>query len=226
MRKTILIAALALLVPGAAAAKKPAPPPAATWASGVEISYTETVRDGAGQIVSQTHRDGLQPGSVFGSPGGGASLAGSDLADATSIDAGSDLAAAQRPTARRLSSCCSSSGSDTVEFTVTKWSISSVFVAWRYQQVSHWCWQYPNITCFDARGNFYNVDPNGQVRYDNNGYGWYYTWAGGPFGGHYAHREGRVDNCILRYGCIGSYYPYVDMWVNGNGAWTASGGGN
>ena len=222
MRKASLVAALALVVPAAAAAK-PAPPPAATWGPGVQVSYTETIRDGAGNIVSQTHRDGIQPGSLFGSPGGGASLTGSSLANATAVDPGSDLGVV-RPSGRRLSGCCSSQGSDTVDFTVTKSSWSSFFVAFRYHQVNHWCWQYPNITCLNVSSGFYDVDPSGQVRYDGNGYGWYYTWAGGPFGGHYAHRDGKIDNCILRYGCIGSYYPYVDMWVNGNGAWTASGG--
>jgi hypothetical protein len=222
MRRMIVIAALALAVPAAAAAR-PAPPPAAGWGPGVQISYTETVRDSAGTIVSQTHRDGIQPGSLFGSPGGAASLVGSSLPNATAIDAGSDLGAV-RASARRLSACCSSGGSDTVDFTVTKSSWSSFFVAFRYHQVNHWCWQYPNITCMNVSSGFYDVDPSGQVRYDGNGYGWYYTWAGGPFGGHYSHRDGKIDNCILRYGCIGSYYPYVDMWVNGNGAWTASGG--
>ena len=96
---------------------------------------------------------------------------------------------------------------------MTKSSWSSFFVAFRYHQVNHWCWQYPNITCLNVSSGFYDVDPSGQVRYDSNGYGWYYTWAGGPFGGHYAHRDGKIDNCILRYGCIGSYYPYVDMWI-------------
>jgi hypothetical protein len=223
MRRMIVIAALALAVPAAAAAARPAPPPAAGWGPGVQISYTETVRDSAGNIVSQTHRDGIQPGSLFGSPGGAASLVGSSLPNATAIDAGSDLGAV-RASARRLSACCSSGGSDTVDFTVTKSSWSSFFVAFRYHQVNHWCWQYPNITCMNVSSGFYDVDPSGQVRYDGNGYGWYYTWAGGPFGGHYSHRDGKIDNCILRYGCIGSYYPYVDMWVNGNGAWTASGG--
>jgi hypothetical protein len=223
MRRMIVIAALALAVPAAAAAARPAPPPAAGWGPGVQISYTETVRDSAGTIVSQTHRDGIQPGSLFGSPGGAASLVGSSLPNATAIDAGSDLGAV-RASARRLSACCSSGGSDTVDFTVTKSSWSSFFVAFRYHQVNHWCWQYPNITCMNVSSGFYDVDPSGQVRYDGNGYGWYYTWAGGPFGGHYSHRDGKIDNCILRYGCIGSYYPYVDMWVNGNGAWTASGG--
>ena len=224
MRRMIVVATLALVVPAAAAAAKPAPPPAAIWGpGGVQISYTETIRDSEGTIVSQTHRDGIEPGSLFGSPGGGASLTGSSLANATAIDPGSDLGPV-RPSGRRLSACCSSGGSDTVDFTVTKSSWTGLFVAFRYHQVNRWCWQYPNITCLNVASSFYDVDPTGQVRYDSNGYGWYYTWAGGPFGGHYSHRDGKIDNCILRYGCIGSYYPYVDMWLNGNGAWTASGG--
>jgi len=209
MRKLIVAAAIALVAVPAASAAKPAPPAALLWAPGVEISYTETVRDGLGNVVSQTHRDGIPAGVPFGS----AVTTGA----ATSVDAA--------PTTRRLAACCSSSGSDTVSFELTKRSVLG-FVAWRYHQVDHWCWQYPNITCLDIGSNFYDVDANGQVRYDSQGYGWYYTWAGGPFGGHYAHREGRIDNCVLKYGCIGSYYPYVDMWLNGNGAWSASGGGN
>jgi hypothetical protein len=229
MRVKLLIAgALAALaaVPAASAKQPPGPSASALWAPGVSVSYTETVRDGLGRVIAQTHREGIPAGTLFGSPGGGASLVGSDLAHATAVDAGSDLATAGAASTRRLAGCCSSSGSDTVDFTVTKTSITSWFVAWRYHQVKHWCWQYPNITCLNVGSNFYDVDANGQVRYDSSGYGWYYTWAGGPFGGHYSHREGKIDNCILRIGCIGSYYPYVDIWVNGNGAWTASGGGN
>jgi hypothetical protein len=209
MRRLIVAAAIALVAVPAASAAKPAPPPALLWAPGVELSYTETVRDGGGNIVSQTHRDGIPAGVPFG----------------TAVTSGPASSVDAPVTARRLASCCSSSGSDTVSFELTKRSVLG-FVAWRYHQVDHWCWQYPNITCLDIGSNFYDVDANGQVRYDSQGYGWYYTWAGGPFGGHYAHREGRIDNCVLRYGCVGSYYPYVDMWLNGNGAWSASGGGN
>jgi hypothetical protein len=212
MRKLVVGAALALLALPAAASAKPGPPPGLLWAAGVEVGYTETVRDGLGNVVSQVHREGIPAGVAFG--------------DAARDEPGSitrlDPATAS---ARRLAACCSSGGSDTVSFEVTKRSVLG-FVAWRYRQVDHWCWQYPNITCLDIGSNFYDVDANGQVRYDGSGYGWYYTWSGGPFGGHYAHREGRIDNCVLKYGCIGSYYPYVDVWLNGNGAWSASGGGN
>jgi hypothetical protein len=189
MRKAILVAALALVVPAAASAKQP--PPASTWAPGVEVSYTETVTDGHGNVVSQVHRDGIPAGTAFGS----------------AVVAGVKTIA------------------DTVSFEVTKRSWLG-FVAWRYHQVDHWCWSYPRITCLDIGAGFYDVDGTSNVNWGNNGYGWYYSWAGSATGGHYAHRDGSVSNCILKYGCISTAYPYVDMWLNGNGAWSASGGGN
>ncbi len=235
MRAMLLAAgALAALLaaPGAVGAQPPGGPPAALlWAPGVEISYTETVRDDAGNVVSQSHREGLPAGVRFGSAGGGASLAGSTLGSATIVDPGSNLAAAAagappRP-ARRLSACCSSSGSDTVDFTVTQRTSLFGFVAWRYHQVDHWCWSYPRITCLSIGAGFYDVDgTSSTVNSSDNGYGWYYTWAGSPTGGHYAYRWGSISNCIFKVGCIGTSYPYVEMWLNGNGAWTASGATN
>jgi hypothetical protein len=207
----------ALTAAPAALAKKP--PPASEWAPGVVVGYTETVRDEAGNVVAQTHQDGIPAGEVFGT----ADRTGSGLASATQIDPGSNLALA--PSARRLAWCCSSSGSDTVSFSVTKYTLFG-FVAWRYYQVDHWCWQYPNITCLNIGSGFTDVDSQETINYADHGYGWYYTWAGGPFGGHYAHRDGSISNCVFRWGCISTSYPYVDMWLNGNGAWAASGGGN
>jgi len=103
MRTAILVAALALAVPAAASAKQGPPPLAATWAPGVEISYTETVTDDLGNVVSQVHRGGIPAGTAFGS----AAVAGvKTIADAAP--------------ARRLAACCSAGGSDTVSFEVTK----------------------------------------------------------------------------------------------------------
>lgn len=212
------LAALAL-VP-AAAARPAAPPPGLVWAPGLELSYTETIRDGAGAVVAQRHREGLPAGKPFGT----ASTADSGLAFATLVDPGSDLVAAKaRP--RRLAACCSSSGSDTVTFTLTKKTLLGN-VAWRYYQTDHWCWSYPRITCLTVGSDFADVDGQQSVNYSDHGYGWYYTWSGSTVGGHYAHRDGSISNCIFRWGCISTSYPYVDMWLNGNGAWTASGGGN
>ena len=220
MRGTVtaaLAAAALATAPEPLAARQP--PAVILWAPGYELSYTETIRDGAGNVVSQAHRDGIPAGQMFGD----ADVAGSGLGAATQLDPGSSLALV--PPARRLTACCSSVGSDTVSFSVTKRTLLG-FVAWRYRQVDHWCWQYPNITCLSIGSGFYDLDGQENVNYSDHGYGWYYTWAGGAFGGHYAHRDGSVSNCVFRYGCIQTSYPYVDMWLNGNGAWAASGGGN
>jgi hypothetical protein len=212
MRKLIVAAAVALVAVPAAAAAKPGPSPALVWASGVEVGYTETVRDGLGNVVSQVHRDGIPAGVQFGNAAVGppGSITTLDPAPAS---------------ARRLAGCCSSYGSDTVSFEVTKRSLLG-FVAWRYHQVDHWCWSYPSITCLGIGAGFYDIDSTSNVNWSDNGYGWYYGWAGSGTGGHYAHRDGSVSNCIFKYGCLATAYPYVDMWLNGNGAWAASGGGN
>jgi hypothetical protein len=221
VRKVLLAVLAALAAVPAASAAKPVPPPAVVWAPGVEVSYTETVRDGLGRVVSQSHREGIPAGQGFGS----AVVTGSSLADATSVDPGSNLASAgQRRLSGRLS-CCSSSGSDTVAIAVTKRTLLG-FVAWRYHQVDHWCWSYPSITCMSAGAGFYDVDSQQKVNYDNNGYGWYYGWAGSGTGGHYAYRSGSISNCVLKWGCLSTSYPYAEIWLNGNGAWTGDGGGN
>lgn len=231
MRAKLLVAgALTGLLAGAGAAGAKPPPAAGLWAPGVEVSYTETVRDGFGNIVSQVHREGIPAGALFGSAGGGASTTGAGMA--TILDPGSDLASAPAPGAgapgaRRLAGCCSSTGSDTVDFTVTQRTSWLGFVAWRYHQVDHWCWSYPRITCLTIGAGFYDVDGlSSTVNSADNGYGWYYTWAGSGTGGHYADRWGSVSNCIFRVGCFGTSYPHVEMWLNANGAWTASGSTN
>src|SRR2546429_6292864 len=118
MRQAIAIAVLALVVPAAASAKQGPPPLAATWAPGVEISYTETVADGLGNVVSRVHRDGIPAGASFG----------------TASVAGVETIAGGAP-ARRLAGCCSSDGSGTVRFGVTQRSWVRV-VAWRGHPVA------------------------------------------------------------------------------------------
>jgi len=219
-------AALALAGSASAASARTAivPPPSANaWAPGVTIGYTETVADATGTVLSTTHVDGIPAGKLFGT----ASRANSVIANATSVDPGSDLAAAatNAVATRGTSACCSSSGQDTVSFEVTKHTVLG-FVAWRYQQVNHWCWSYPHITCLSIGSGFYDLDGQENVNYQDHGFGWYYGWAGVIDGGHYSERDGSVSNCILKYGCISTSYPVVNMWLNGNGAWSASGGGN
>jgi hypothetical protein len=223
-----LAAAAALVFAATSAAGTTAhglvPPPSANaWAPGITVGYTETVADAQGHVLSTKHVDGIPAGRLFGN----ASILNSVIANATSVDPGSDLAAAvtNAVATRGTAACCSSSGQDTVSFELTKRTVLG-FVAWRYHQVDHWCWSYPDITCLSIGSNFYDLDGQENVNYQDHGYGWYYSWSGAGDGGHYAERDGSVSNCILHYGCLSTSYPYVNMWLNGNGAWTANGGGN
>lgn len=109
---------------------------------------------------------------------------------------------------------------------VDAWVRSSTlfgFTAYRFHQVKHWCWSYPHITSVNVGTYFSDVDPNYHVR-GTWGHGWYYTWRGSSRGGHYSFRQAHVENCVFHYGCIGTQYPWVEVWVNGNGAWAYNAG--
>jgi hypothetical protein len=96
------------------------------------------------------------------------------------------------------------------------------FVVWRYGQTVAWCWSYPHITSFTAYGHFWDVQGSTSViNWSNSGYGYYYTWAGASNGGHFSDRQGSISNCIAIYGCFGTDYPEIQVWINGNGAWTS-----
>ena len=40
-----------------------------------------------------------------------------------------------------------------------------------------------------------------------------------------SYRQGNWENCIFHYGCFKNIYPWIEIWVNGNGAWTQDQGG-
>lgn len=90
----------------------------------------------------------------------------------------------------------------------------------RFHQVKSWCWSYPAVTSINV-GTYVSdvaccIQYAGLVAY----YGWYYTWSGSSRGGHYSFREGKFTNCLFKYGCTGGEaYPWVEIYVNGNGAW-------
>lgn len=117
----------------------------------------------------------------------------------------------------------SASGCATVDAWRTKYTLLG-FVAYRFHQTKQWCWSYPRITSVNVGTYMSDVDPNYILR-GVSGYGWFYTWAGSGEGGHYSYRQAQVENCVLGYGCLGTTYPWVEIWVNGNGAWSANWGG-
>lgn len=93
---------------------------------------------------------------------------------------------------------------------------------YRFHQVKRWCWRYPHITSMTISIDITDVD-NCCIRFDGLVEGasqtYYYSWKAVADGGHFSYRKGQLGNCILRYGCLSTYYPWVQIWVNGNGAW-------
>ena len=127
-------------------------------------------------------------------------------------------------TLARRADCCSSSGCDAID--VTRDITSDIFGSWlgTFHHRVYWCWSYPRITginvdCWsDVDGGF--IDNHGC-----NGWGYYYNWRGNDHGGHYSFRQGDWENCVYWFGCFNNIYPWIEVWVNGNGAWAQDQGG-
>jgi hypothetical protein len=169
------------------------------WGPGFTTGYTETQTDLQGNVLATRSQTDLPGGAAINGDGGAPAL----------------------PLA-----CCSSSGCDTVDYYDTKRDAFGIKVVWQFHQVKHWCWSYPRITALSVGSYFSNVDwSSAVVNWDDHGYGYYYTWSGSNIGGHYSYRQGSVSNCVFRIGCLGTAYPQVEIWVNGNGAWLGKGGG-
>jgi hypothetical protein len=104
---------------------------------------------------------------------------------------------------------------------------SSLFgtLVYRFHQTKYWCWSYPSITTVSVGTYVSNVDSSEAYRGLVSSDGYFYNWSGSARGGHYSLRQGHFENCVIKYGCIGSSYPWTKIYVNGNGAWVGYDGG-
>lgn len=210
------------IVPAASPPPPPPPPPPPSSPPPPEQLYFDegfrySVMDGSGTPLSQQSMDNIPDGSYEISPYGGS--------------AGVYTASTAQP----LLDVVTGTGSSTFSFGVAarrcyevdKYRTAHDFitrvVVWRYHHKVRWCATYPTIdsTSLKVDSFFSNVDSQFQVDWDDHGTGWWYTWKGSLTGGHYSRRQGKIDNCILKWGCLASHYPQIELWVNGNGAWAA-----
>lgn len=197
---TTLVIALAVVVPGQALAGTPkAGSPNNAAVAWEEIEWDEVTYDN-GQVVSVKHgKDRIDiPPSGEGKPpqDGGVSIASAEGGEGGSGNC-------KNVWARRV-------GHSLLGFVTYK------FEHWKY-----FCWNYPTITYVEGSHRWLDVDPNFLVR-GQWGDGYWYEWRGAAHGGQTSYRQGQIENCILHYGCLGTFYPYVQIWINGNGAWTYS----
>jgi len=118
--------------------------------------------------------------------------------------------------------CCSPSACDTVD--VVR-GVGGLVFGWSHLANFHhrvyWCWTYPritgvNVSCYATDlSQWFGVQFNGC-----GGGGYYYSWAGSSKGGHYSLRQGDFSQCIPSVACSAHVNPWIQLWVNGNGAWT------
>ena len=120
------------------------------------------------------------------------------------------------------SSSASRSGCRTVTYTRTGKSMLGS-VLFRHNLRTYWCWKNNSITqlgvtCYASDVVGLTIQAGGC-----NISGYYYSWSGSTTGGHYSIGTANYANCILKYGCIGSWNVNAEVWVNGNGTWTGKG---
>ncbi|MEO8548887.1 MAG: hypothetical protein ABI678_02915 [Kofleriaceae bacterium] len=98
------------------------------------------------------------------------------------------------------------------------------FTAFRFHQWRNWCWDTGShrMTSAGDRGS-YPSNVNSAFKFD---YWWVNQdyWTSYPYQ-HVYNTQGQFQNCVLKYGCIGTYYPWVKAWADGWGSWTYQKGG-
>jgi hypothetical protein len=98
------------------------------------------------------------------------------------------------------------------------------FTAFRFHQWRNWCWDTGThrMSGAGSRGS-YASSVNSTYYYD----GWWVNqdyWMSYPYQ-HAYQTQGQFRNCVVKYGCIGTYYPWIKSVVDGWGSWWHSKGG-
>ena len=104
------------------------------------------------------------------------------------------------------------------EIDIVKEGSSFLFrtTVYKWHQHKRWCWANGRVTGVWTSAYATNMDAN-----------WYYRGLAGSAGyffgpnqsGHYSFRQAKMENCVLKYGCIGSEYPWIKIWVEGDGGY-------
>ena len=97
------------------------------------------------------------------------------------------------------------------------------FVAYRFWMRRSWCWRYPRVTSVGTET--YVTDTDGLNEYDGivgSSGSWFQWCCRDRRSGHRAFRQAEFRNCIFRYGCLSTAYPWIRMSVRGDGTYTYS----
>lgn len=95
------------------------------------------------------------------------------------------------------------------------------FILFRYWHWKRWCWRFPRILSVTSGTYLTDVDPNIQYRGEvSRADSWYHWCCGSGTSGHASRRQAHLENCIFRWGCLGSYYPWVKINAHADGSYT------
>jgi hypothetical protein len=114
----------------------------------------------------------------------------------------------------------SPSGCDTQIVTKTARSVLFRSVLFRFHLRVYWCWDYPRITQLGVSCYATDVDTVTIIASECTNSGNYYTWRRHPRGGRYELAQATFANCVFIYGCWRRDLNSLEIWINGNGAWT------
>jgi hypothetical protein len=95
-------------------------------------------------------------------------------------------------------------------------------VAYKFHTWTDWCWNRANETVSSVLTGWYITDVDST-------YDWkgiinsdlrFFAWQdGAPHSGYIHMRQGKFDNCIVKYGCVGTSYPANRLRSRSNGTW-------
>lgn len=111
------------------------------------------------------------------------------------------------------------SGCRTIDQWITARTTSGYWIAYKWHQKKRWCY---------SRGRQYIKYIRAYATHIDSQHYWrknFLVARGGFYDGRYGHvsfRQGKIQNCILYYGCIKVDYPWVKVWTRANGSYSVS----
>ncbi len=99
------------------------------------------------------------------------------------------------------------------------------FVVFKFWHWKRWCWKYPRV--FDVTTGVYLTKVDANWHYQGIKAAWdsVYVWCcQRSDSGHVSFRQGRVDNCPFRIGCIRTVHPWVRIRAHADGSYRWSTG--
>jgi hypothetical protein len=93
-------------------------------------------------------------------------------------------------------------------------------VAYKWWMKRSWCWRFPRLVSVGTKT--YVTDMNGFNEYKGIVASWgaWFEWCcNEPRSGHKAFRQAEFQNCIVKYGCLSTTYPWIRMSVRGDGSY-------